>query len=453
MDRRISNSLERPAVRRAADLIIRNIGQLLTLRVLPKRPGRPAGADGVSATEPGWLGLIEDAVVAVRNGCVLAAGSRTDVEPHLAEKQDTVIIDAAGGVVSPGLVDPHTHLLFAGWREAEFALRLEGRTYLEILASGGGILSSVARFRAASDEELLDWGRSALDRMLLSGTTTVEAKTGYGLDAAQELRALRLYRRLGAEHPVTVVSTFLGAHAVPAEYRNRPGAAAAYLDEVCLPLLSEIAGDGLAEFCDVFCEAGVFGVAESRRLLTEAARLGLPGKLHADEFEPTGGAELAAELGAVSADHLARASDRGLEAMARAGVTAVLLPVTTFTLGLRDYAPARKMLDLGLEVALATDFNPGTSPVESMPLVMGIACRALRLTPAETFRAATVAAARAVGLEGRAGQIQAGVPADLVIFEATDYRQVPYRLGTNLVRTVLKKGKIVVSEGRLRRRR
>jgi imidazolonepropionase len=453
LDRRISDSSKRPVGRRAADLIIRNIGQLLTLRVLPGRPGRPAGAGGGDAVAPDWLGLIEDAVVAVKNGCVLLAGPRTDVEPHLVEKPGTVVIDAAGGVVAPGLVDPHTHLLFAGWREAEFALRLEGRTYLEILASGGGILSSVARFRAASDEELLSWGRSALDRMLLSGTTTVEAKTGYGLDAAQELRALRLYRRLGAEHPVSVVPTFLGAHAVPAEYRNRPDAAAVYVDEVCLPLLAEIAGDGLAEFCDVFCEAGVFGVAESRRLLTEATRLGFGVRLHADEIEPTGGAELAAELGAVSADHLVRASDQGLAAMARAGVTAVLLPATTFTLGLKDYAPARKMLDLGLEVALATDFNPGTSPVESMPLVMGIACRALRLTPAETFRAVTVAAAKAVGLEGRAGQIQAGVPADLVVFEATDYRQVPYRLGTNLVRTVLKKGRIVVSEGRLRRRR
>ncbi len=412
-------------MRLAAELIVRNIGQLLTMQ------GK-------------GLGLVEDAVVAVAEGRVVAAGARLEVEPLLEEKPGAIALDAAGGVVAPGLIDPHTHLLFSGWREAEFAQRLEGRPYLEILASGGGILSTVSRFRAASDAELLAWGRAALDRMLLAGTTTVEAKSGYGLDRQQELRALRLLRRLGEEHAVTVVPTFLGAHAVPHEFRGHPKAAAAYVDEVCLPLLPEIKAGALAAFCDVFCEEGVFGVPESRRLLKAAADLGLRPKLHADEIEPVGGAELAAEVGAVSADHLVRASERGLEAMARAGVTAVVLPATTFTLGLKDYAPARRMLELGLEVALATDFNPGTSPVESLPLVMGIACRAMRLTPEEAFRGCTVVAAKAVGLGGRAGEIRSGLAADLVVFEATDYRQIAYRMGVNLVRAVVKEGRVVV---------
>lgn len=412
-------------MRLAAELVLRNIGQLLTMR-----------GKGV--------GLVEDAVVAVAGGRIVAAGARLEVEPLLDEKPGARSLDVAGGVVAPGLIDPHTHLLFSGWREAEFTQRLQGRPYLEILASGGGILSTVARFRAASDAEILAWGRAALDRMLLAGTTTVEAKSGYGLDREQELRALRLLRRLGEEHPVTVVPTFLGAHAVPLEFRGRPNAAVAYVEEVCLPLLPEIAAGSLASFCDVFCEEGVFGVAESRRLLEEAAAQGLRPKLHADEIESSGGAELAAEVGAVSADHLVRASERGLEMMARAGVTAVVLPATTFTLGLKDYAPARKMIELGCEVALATDFNPGTSPVESLPLVMGLACRAMRLTPEEAFRGCTVAAAKALGLGGKAGEIRAGVAADLVVFEATDYRQIAYRLGVNLVRAVVKGGRIVV---------
>lgn len=439
-------------MRQTADLIIRNIGQLLTMRS-PGRgesAGNGSGNGGGRPADPGAqaVGLVPDAVVAVRGGRIVACGPRLEVEPHVAERPETVAIDAAGGVVSPSLIDPHTHLLFAGWREAEFAQRLAGRSYLEILASGGGILSSVARFRAAAKDELIAWGRAALDRMLLCGTTIVEAKTGYGLTRHEEMKALLALRFIGP-HPVEVVPTFLGAHAVPDEYRGRPDGAEAYLDEVCLPLLPAVADAELARFCDVFCEAGVFSVEQSRRLLTEAKRCGLGAKIHADEIESTGGAELAAEVGAVSADHLVKASDRGLEMMAEAGVTAVVLPATTFTLGHRDYAPARKMLEMGLDVALATDFNPGTSPVESLPLVMGIACRAMRLSPAEAFRGCTVAAAKALGIEDRAGTVEPGRPADLVVFEAADYRQVPYRLGVNLVRTVMKDGKVVVSEGAL----
>jgi len=429
-----------------ATLIIRNIGQLLTM------------------TGPQAPGIVEDAVVVIRDGRIAAFGPASELVGEFAgfdgagsETADAGIcariLDAGGGVLAPGLVDPHTHLLFAGWREAEFAQRIEGASYLEILASGGGILSTVERFRAAGDEELLDWGRTALDRMLLSGTTTVEAKTGYGLTTDDELRALALLRRLDEEHPVTVIPTFLGAHAVPAEYRSRPDGASAYLEEVCLPLLPRIAEEGLAAFCDIFCEKGVFDADQARRVLTEAGRLGLGAKIHADEIESMGGAELAAEVGAISADHLVRVSDRGIEMMAREGVVGVVLPATTFTLGSPDYAPARRMLEAGVEVALATDFNPGTSPVESMPLVMGIACRAMKLTPAEAFRASTAGAARAVGLGGCAGTVETGRPADLVVFDTGDYRQVPYRLGVNLVHTVIKDGKVVVSDRELVYRR
>lgn len=422
-------------------LIIRNIGQLLTM----VDPGQSRGDD-----RP--VGLVEEAAVIIRDGVVEACGPESELlaEPgRLASGEpDAIVLDARGGVVSPGLIDPHTHLLFAGWRSAEFAERIAGRSYLEILEAGGGILETVARFRATPDHDLEAWGRASLDRMLENGTTTVEAKTGYGLTARDELRALRLSAGLERTHPITVISTFLGAHAVPPEYRGRRGGARDYLDQVCLPLLPEIARSGLARFCDVFCESGVFGVDDARRLLQEARRVGLGAKLHADEIEPVGGAELAAEVGAVSADHLVRASEAGLRAMAGAGVTAVLLPATTFTLGGRDYAPGRRMLELGLEVALATDFNPGTSPVESLPVVMGIACRTMRLTPAEAFRGVTVAAARAVGLAGRAGQIRVGAPADLVVFRARDYREVPYRLGVNLVDAVVKSGTVVVRDGR-----
>jgi len=323
----------------AGAIVIGNIGQLLTMAPRP---------DGVRPdSETGALGLVEDAMVVVRDGLVAGCGRRHELEPLadiIAAGREPIFIDAAGGVVTPGLIDPHTHLLFCGWREAEFTQRLEGRPYLDILAAGGGILHTVSRFRAASDADLLEWGRAALDRMLLCGTTTVEAKSGYGLSAEEEIRALSLLRRLDRSHPVTIVPTFLGAHAVPPEYRARPDPARSYLEEVCIPLLPRIALEGLAVFCDVFCEAGVFDVDASRRLLDEASRRGLRPKLHADELEATGGAELAAEVGAISADHLVQASDRGLGMMAQAGVVAVLLPATTFTLGHTDYAPARRML-------------------------------------------------------------------------------------------------------------
>ncbi len=432
------------------DIIVRNIGQLLTMDPAGQGAGGlargvPVGGDFPGGPEAG-LGLVEDAVVAVAQDRILAAGPRHKLEPVLDETAGTTTFDAAGGVVSPGLIDPHTHLLFSGWREGEFAERLEGRPYLEILASGGGILSTVRRFRAAPDDELLAWGRAALDRMLLSGTTTVEAKSGYGLSAGEELRALRLLRRLGDEHPVTVVATFLGAHAVPPEYRDRPRPATAYVDEVCLPLLPRIQAEGLARFCDVFCEVEVFSPDQSRRVLEAGLAHGLAPKIHADQKTSLGGTALAADLRAVSADHLEHVRDRDMADLAGAGTVAVLLPGAAFTLMESVQAPARRLIGAGVPVALASDFNPGTCPVLSMPLILGLACLRRLLTPAEALVAATINAAYAVGLGDEVGSLEPGKLADAAILNASSHLHLFYWFGRNLVQTVVKDGKVVHTE-------
>ena len=362
-----------------------------------------------------------------------------------------VRLDAAGGFITPGLIDAHTHLVFAGTREAEWQMRAGGAGYLEVLAAGGGILATVAATRAASDEQLLIGGRLAA--MLANGTTTVEAKSGYALDTAGELRLLELTRQLGSEGPVQVVPTFLGAHAVPAEYRNRHDGTAAYVSSVIDEQLPAVARQRIAQFCDVFCERGVFDAQQSRRILLAARELGLAIRLHADELEPSGGAELAAEIGCCSADHLAAPSDAGIEAMARAAgastpVVATLLPATSWFLGKHHFAPARRLIDAGIPVALATDLNPGTSPTLSLPLVMSIACMELGLTPAETLTAVTINAAHSLGLGGRIGSIEPGKQADLVLWDVPTLEQIPYWLGDAPVRTVIKRGRTVFERAR-----
>jgi imidazolonepropionase len=359
--------------------------------------------------------------------------------------------------VTPGLIDAHTHLLFAGSRENELLLRQRGAGYLEILAAGGGILSSVAATRAASVEELSAHGRAWLDEMLGHGATTIEAKSGYGLDLDTERRLLEIAFEIGREGPVDVVPTFLGAHAVPGEFRSRPDGTEAYVRSVIQTQLPAIAALGIARFCDVFCEQGVFTADQSRRVLEAALELGLSVRLHADELAPSGGAELAAELGAYSADHLTAPSDEGLAALAAAAeawaaggtgarpVVAVLLPATTWFLMSEHWAPARTMIDLGIPVALATDFNPGTSPTPSLPLVMTIACLNLRMTPAEALAAVTVNAAWALGLEESVGSIEPGKQADLVVWRVPTVNQLPYWPGGDLVRTVVKRGRVVLS--------
>lgn len=391
-------------------------------------------------------------VVAAWQGRILAAGSRAAVE-RLIQGEGYPLgrfarLDAHGGVVTPGLVDPHTHLLFAGSREAELELRQRGAGYMEILAAGGGILSTVAATRASTAEELAAHGRRWLDEMLTHGTTTIEAKSGYGLELATELRLLEVAHQLGREGPIDIVPTYLGAHAVPPEFRTRPDGTEAYVRHLLDEQIPGVAAQGRARFCDVFCEEGAFTADQSRRILLAAEALGMAPRLHADEIVPSGGAELAAEIGATSADHLAAPSGAGIAALAQAAadgrpVVATLLPATTWFLMKDHHAPARALIDAGVPVALGTDFNPGTSPTASLPLVMTVACLALRMTPDEALAAVTINAAHAVGLGEEIGSLEPGKAADLVVWGVPSSRQIPYWPAADLVRTVVKRGRIV----------
>jgi imidazolonepropionase len=413
------------------DLIVRNIGELLTLAG-PEGPRRGAAARDIAA--------VKGAALAASRGRIVAAGPERDTMAGVVAVPDAVEIDARGSVVTPGFVDPHTHAVFARTREDEFAMRVDGRTYEEIARGGGGIRSSVRSLRGASEESLFSSGRATLDRMLAHGTTTVEIKSGYGLSLESELKTLRVVRRLADGHRVDVVPTFLGAHEFPDEWRDdRDG----YVEHVASEMVPAVARERLARFCDVFCEEGVFTVEQSRRVLEAGRAHGMELKLHADEFHASGGAELAAELRARSADHLVCASDGGIRALAAAGVTAVLLPGTTLSLGHTSYAPARRMIDEGVAVALATDCNPGSSMTESMQIIVSLASMMLRMTPAEAIVAATVNAAHAVAAD-EAGSLVRGKLADLVVWEVDDHRAIPYHYGVNLVRTVIKRGRIVV---------
>ncbi|CAN5714907.1 imidazolonepropionase [soil metagenome] len=409
---------------------------------------------GVSQDDPAVLR--EDEVgplaVAILDGRVAAVGRERDVQAQVIGQGMDVgglpRLDAAGGTVTPGLLDPHTHLLFRGTRERELALRQQGRAYLDILAGGGGILATVEATRAASDEDLLDHGRRWLDRMLASGVTTAEVKSGYGLDVATELRLLGLYRRLGSEGPVELVPTFLGAHAVPAEYHERAGDTDDYVTDVIERQLPAAASQGIARFCDVFCEPGVFDLTASRLILKAARALGLRLRLHADELHDSSGAALAAELGATSADHLGAVSAAGIEALGRAAdegqpVVATLLPATTLYLMRERHAPARKLIDRGVPVALGTDFNPGTSPTASLPLVMSLACILLHMTAAEALAAVTINAAHALALGDTHGALAAGRVGDVLIWSVPRHELIPYWIGANLVQAVVKRGHVV----------
>ena len=395
----------------------------------------------------------DDPVVACWEGRIAAIGPRAEVETALEAEGYQLSrfarLDAANGSVTPGLVDAHTHLLFAGTREGELLLRQRGAGYLEILEAGGGILSTVAATRAAGDDELAAHGRRWLDEMLTHGVTTIEAKSGYGLDLQTELRLVEIAWRLGLEGPVDVVPTYLGAHAVPPEFRSRPDGTEAYVRSILDDQLPGIAAHGRARFCDVFCEEGVFSAEQSRRILEAAAAYGMAPRLHADELAPSGGAELAAELGAASADHLAAPSEAGIDALAGAAVgdrpvVATLLPATTWFLMSDHFAPARTLIDRGVPIALATDFNPGTSPTANLPLVMTVACLALGLTPDEALTAVTINAAHALGLDEEIGSLEVGKQADLVIWRTPTTAQIPYWPGASLVRTVIKRGRVVL---------
>lgn len=352
---------------------------------------------------------------------------------------DTQTIDAQGRLVTPGLIDAHTHLVFGGWRQNEIPLKLKGAGYLDILRAGGGILSTVRATREASEEELFEKSRAFLDELMAQGVTTAELKSGYGLDKETELKQLRVIKRLNEAHPMDAVATYLGAHAIPEEYALRSGE---YIDFIISDMLPEIKRQGLAEFCDVFLETGVFGVEESRRLLTAAREMGFGLKIHADEIDELGGSQLAGELGAVSAEHLIATGERGMEALARGGVIAALLPCTSLYLN-KSFARARDMIARGIPVAVATDFNPGSCPSLNIGLCMTMAYLKYRMTSEEILSAVTINAACAVNRGGSSGTIEPGKKADMVIWNAEDMEMLCYRMGSNLAGTVIKHGAIV----------
>ena len=418
------------------DLCVHSATQLCTA---PPHRGGPQRGRAL-----GDLGIIEDGAVAIKDGCVAAVGS---TETLRAQVHPTLEIDASGRVVCPGFVDPHTHLVWMGDRAGEFEQRIAGATYLEIMAAGGGIMSTVRATRAASVEALVAETRPRLDRMLAHGATTVEVKTGYGLTTAAELRALEAIVTLDRAHPATLVPTFLGAHAVPAEFKGQPDAYVDLLVDEMLPAVAEKSRTlGLARmpFCDVFCEDGAFDLAQSRRILEAAQALGFPLKIHVDEFAALGGTKLAVALGATSADHLVTTPPEDIALLGASNTVAVSLPCTPFGLGRHDYTPARAILEAGGVLALATDCNPGTAWNESMPFVIALACRYLQLTPKQALAAATLNAAFAVGLGDRVGSLTPGYAADLLVLDVSDYRHLGYRFGTNPVALVVKAGDVVV---------
>jgi imidazolonepropionase len=386
----------------------------------------------------GSLGILADGTLILRDGVIEWVGPATEM-PVVGDEPDTTWIDVAGKVVLPGFLDSHTHLLFAGSRVDEFEQRLRGLGYADIAARGGGILSTVQRVRQASKEALKALARPRLRRMLQCGVTTVEVKSGYGLTPADEIKCLEAIAELNAEGPWELVPTFLGAHALPPEYRaDREG----YLRALCDDMLPEIARQGLADFCDVFCETGVFSVDESRRILTRARDLGLRLKLHADELSPLGGAELAAELGAASADHLLCVTEAGIDALAASGTVATLLPGTAFFLGVA-YAPARRLIERGVTVALASDCNPGTCMTENLPLLGTMACTQMGMLPSEVVTALTLHAAAALGRADRLGSLTPGKQADVLVCNVADYREIFYHFGINHVERVIKRGRMV----------
>jgi len=424
-----------------ADLLIENLAEVAT----PEGSTPRRGADQGRVARRRATGGLE---VLCRNGRIAFVGPAEERRPAFGELPAASRLDGRGGTLIPGFVDPHTHLPWAGSREEEFVARLAGTTYQEIAAAGGGILSTVAATRRATEEELVGNVRRRLDLMLAWGTTTAEAKSGYGLNLVDEIKQLAAIRAATAGHPVELVPTLLAAHEVPAEYRVKSGQDGGagrrrYLDLVCEEIVPAAAAAGLARFCDVFCETGVFDAAESRRVLAAGLAAGLLPRLHADEFADSGGAALAAELGALSADHLMAVSPAGIEALARSGVTAVLLPGTSFFLMKERYAPARQLVAAGVPVALATDCNPGSSHTESMPMVIWLAVLKLGLTLEESLTAATLNAACSLGLGGEIGSVEVGKRADLVLLDAPNLLHLVYHYGINPVAAVVREGRVV----------
>ena len=413
-------------------MLIHSSSQLLTLAGGPQR-GHTLGT----------LGIIENGAVVVRDEKIVAVGTTAELK---ASYPNEPTLDASGCVLMPGFVDPHTHVIWGGDRANEFEMKMAGAAYLDILASGGGIISTVRATRTASIESLIAQTRPRLLRMFAHGTTTVEAKTGYGLQTATEFRLLKALLTLDDETPIDLAFTFLGAHAIAPEYKDDPQGYTELVCETMLPMLCqwwETHAPRLPlPFVDVFCEDKAFDLEQSRQILTQAVSLGFPIKIHADEFDNLGGASLAVDLGAVSADHLVKTSDADIAALGKSDTVAVSLPCTPFGLAEKDYTPARKLIEADAILALATDCNPGTTWNESMQFVIALACRAMKLTPAQAIAAATINSAHAIRRSATIGSIEVGKQADMLILSVSDYRQLGYRYGTNLVKQVIKRGQV-----------
>jgi imidazolonepropionase len=416
-------------LKREVDLIVRRCGQLLTLRCASEGPRRGKGL--------AEIGLVRNGLLAASKGRIVAAGPADSVMAEVRPTEGCVEIDAEGAVVMPGFVDCHTHTVFAAYRLDEYEQRLRGVPYAEIAKTGGGIAKSVADLRKTDEATLLDVSMERLRGCLTHGTTTIEIKSGYGLDLESELKQLRVIRALARECPALIIATFLGAHSVPPEYRGRREE---YIQLVVAEMIPAVAREGLAEFIDVFSEVGVFETGEAERILRAGIEAGLRARVHADELCDTSSTAMAVRVGAVSADHLERISPRGLSLLADSSVIGVLLPGVSFGLPSLEFAPAREMVERGVAVAIASDFNPGSSPSESMPMMIAIACSHMKLSPAEAVAAATYNAAFVVSRQREVGSLEPGKRADFLVLDCEDYREIPYRFGVNPVRRVYIEG-------------
>jgi len=413
------------------DLIIKNASELLTLSPAFK--------------EESGLGIIRNGTLVVKNGKISWMGKSDELSKSWVLKRNGKEFDATGKVVMPGLIDSHTHIVFGGSRENEFEQRIQGLSYLEIAEKGGGIVSTVEATRKASFEELFLLGKKRLNRMLSKGVTTIEAKSGYGLSLKDELKILKVMKALQEDHPIDIVPTFLGGHTIPREFRNDRKR---YIDLVSEKMIPQVVEEGLAEFCDVFCEKQALSLEESRKILETGKQYGLKLKIHADQLSSGGGAELAAEVGAFSADHLEYVSPIGIERLAEKRVTAVLLPGGSFFLSLKKSPPVREMIETGVAVALGTDLNPGSSMTESLPLMMTMGCTMFRMLPREVIQATTIHAAKSMGRESDRGSLEVGKQADIAIFDIPNYRYLPYHFGVDHVEIVIKKGKMVFQKSK-----
>lgn len=411
------------------DLVIKNIGKLVTCKGL----GRPKVGQEMNEVD-----IIEDAYIAIRDGKIIEIGIKNDYKK--ITNSYTKIEDAKGLLVTPGLIDSHTHLVHGGSRENEFSKKLSGVPYIEILNQGGGILSTVNSTKEASSEDLYDKAKKSLDRMLEFGVTSAEAKSGYGLELDTEIKQLNVAKKLDKDHPIDLVHTFLGAHAIPIKYKENHKE---YIDIIVEQMMPKVKELGLAEFCDVFCEEGVFSIEEGEYILSKAKEMGYKLKIHADEIVSLGGAQLSAKLKCTSSDHLMAASEEGLKMMAKNNVVANILPATSFNLN-KSYANARKMIDLGVALSLSSDYNPGSCPSENLQFVMQLGCLGLKMTPNEVINAVTINAAYAIDRQNEIGSIEIGKKADLIVFDAPNVEYLMYHFGVNHVDKVYKEGVLVV---------